>query len=155
MKTYAVSQSFSPAALSSALVETGITVITVRGFGVDETGTATSGEVVTDDAANDTTVANVIAAGTAGVITSAERAAAVAILTDPNASPKALRALGEVLLDYANRIGSQHNALLTWLGNQTTLTNRGQLSGFALPAALAKADLLSAVTAHINAGDAD
>lgn len=38
----------------------------------------------------------------------------------------------EQLEDRNTRIADQFNALLTWLGAQTTLTNRAQLSGFAM-----------------------
>jgi hypothetical protein len=98
---------------------------------------------------------NKLAVASATIATAKLRTAALAMLADQNASDKALRALGLVLIDYANTIGTKHNALLTWLGAETTLTNRAALTGFQLPTNLAISDLKTAITTHINAGDAD
>lgn len=65
-----------------------------------------------------------------------------------------MRALALVLIEHFNVVAAQHNALLSWLGGQTTLANRAALNGFTL-AAHTPAQVLQAVQDEINSGSAD
>lgn len=64
------------------------------------------------------------------------------------------RALALTLLDMYLEIRVQHNALLTYLGNQTGLTQRNQIPGFALPE-ITTAQLRTRIRNKITAGNAD
>lgn len=65
-----------------------------------------------------------------------------------------LRAVVLELLDYANADRANLNTLLTWLGGQTTLTNRGQLSAMGSVEAT-PAQAKDAIKARLAAGEAD
>jgi hypothetical protein len=83
------------------------------------------------------------------------RAAAVGLLSGASPLTELQRATFLTLLDQLNTIATQHNNLLTWLGTQTTLAQRAQLSGFALTAGVTPAQAKAAVVSKINDGSAD
>lgn len=101
---------------------------------------------------------------TAWVESAAERAAkardiarstAISLLADSTANYKLLRAALLVATKRANTIAQKYNDLLTWLGSQTTLSNRNALNGFALSANVTVAQAKTAVENEINGGDSD
>jgi len=115
MKTYTISTPFRPVALQEELTAAGVGVLTVRAVRTPFLNpVASSGEVVTDDAAVDATVNAVIAAhvGTQGAQDAAdnlrERAAAKDTVVSSTLSlGKALRATGGVQVDEINILRQQ------------------------------------------------
>ena len=65
-----------------------------------------------------------------------------------------IRAVVVELLDYCNTQRQQHNALLTWLGAQGTLANRGQLTAMQLAEAT-PTQARTSIKSRIDAGNAD
>ena len=65
-----------------------------------------------------------------------------------------IRAVVIELLDYCNAQRQQHNALLTWLGAQGTLANRGQLTAMQLAEAT-PTQARTSIKSRIDAGNAD
>lgn len=86
--------------------------------------------------------------------TTHQRQQAVAMLTSPQAEMKLLRALLLQTVEDRNALISQYNALLGWLGAQTTLQNRAALNGLSV-AQTTPAATRAALTAKINNGAAD
>lgn len=64
------------------------------------------------------------------------------------------RAVLAALLDRLNTMAGQHDALLAWLGTQTTLTQRAQLAGFSL-GQVTVIQARAAVASKISGGGAD